>query len=66
MNHYDVVVSMVLKFNLDIIVSSEKWSDDAQKETFIENFTDVVQQGLMRMTVPDWTVKNVTVEEVEE
>lgn len=57
---------MVLKFNLDIMVMSEKWSDDAQKETFIENFTDVVQQGLMRMTVPDWTVKNVTVEEVEE
>lgn len=57
---------MVLKFNLDIMVMSEKWSDEAQKETFVENFTNVVQQGLMMMTVPDWTVENVTVEEVEE
>ena len=57
---------MVLKFNLDIMVMSEKWSDEAQKEAFIENFTNVVQQGLMMMTVPDWTVENVTVEEVEE
>ena len=57
---------MVLKFNLDIMVMSEKWSDEAQKEAFIENFTNVVQQGLMMMAVPDWTVENVTVEEVEE
>ena len=57
---------MVLKFNLDIMVMSEKWSDEAQKEAFIKNFTNVVQQGLMMMTVPDWTVENVTVEEVEE
>ena len=57
---------MVLKFNLDIMVMSDKWSDEAQKETFIENFTNVVQQGLMMMPVPDWTVENVTVEEVEE
>jgi len=57
---------MVLKFNLDIMVMSEKWSDEAQKETFIENFTNIVQQGLMMMTVPDWTVENVTVEEMEE
>ena len=57
---------MVLKFNLDIMVMSDKWSDEAQKETFIENFTNIVQQGLMMMTVPDWTVENVTVEEMEE
>jgi hypothetical protein len=31
-------IFMVLKFNLDIMVMSEKWSDEAQKETFIEKF----------------------------
>jgi hypothetical protein len=57
---------MTLRFNLDIDVESNKWDDESQKEVFIENFTDVVQKGLEVMTVPDWTVKNVTVEEVEE
>ena len=56
---------MVLKFNMDVIVIADKWEDETEKETFIKNFIDVVQNGLVRMTVPDWTVENVTVEEVE-
>lgn len=56
---------MVLRFNLDIDVIADRWEDEQQKEDFIKNFTDVIEQGLFQMTVPDWTVKNVTVEELE-
>ena len=56
----------MLRFNLDIDIMSVKWHDEEQKQVFIENFTDVVQRGLVAMTVPDWTVKNVTVEEIED
>jgi len=56
----------MLRFNLDIDVESLRWEDDEMKEAFIQNFTDVVQRGLSAMTVPDWTVKNVTVEEIED
>ena len=56
----------MLRFNLDIDIEAPKWEDEAQKKEFIKNFTDVVQKGLNVMTVPDWTVKNVTVRELEE
>ena len=56
----------MLRFNLDIDIESPRWDDEEQKQDFIKNFTDVVQRGLEVMTVPDWTVKNVTVEELED
>lgn len=56
----------MLRFNLDIDVQSSKWEDEEQKEDFIKNFTAIVQEGLFRMTVPDWTVSNVSVKEMED
>ena len=56
----------MLRFNLDIDVIASKWNNEEEKNVFIENFTDVVQEGLIRMSVGDWTVKNVTVTEIED
>ena len=56
----------MLRFNLDIEIMASKWEDEEQKQEYIKNFTNVVERGLEAMTVPDWTVKNVTVEELEE
>ena len=56
---------MVLRFNLDIDVIAGNWENEEEKKVFIKNFTDVVQQGLFKMTVSDWEVKNVTVKELE-
>lgn len=53
---------MVVRFNLDIEVMADKWSDEKQKQDFIDNFTDVVNLGLELATVPDWFVTNVSVE----
>ena len=55
----------MLRFNLDIDIHAHKWETEEQKQDFIRNFTDVVQSGLVEMTVPDWQVKNVTVRELE-
>ncbi len=55
----------MLRFNLDIDVEAIKWANDKEKEVFIENFTNIIQEGLFKMTVPDWTVKNVTVKELK-
>ena len=57
---------MVLRFNLDIDIEAEKWDTPEEETVFICNFTEIVQKGLERMTVPDWTVKNVTAKEIKE
>ena len=56
----------MLRFNLDIDVMATKWKDEEQRKEYIKNFTDVVEKGLMKMTVPNWEVKNVTVEEIDD
>ena len=56
----------MLRFNLDIDVIADKWDSEEEKEVFLENFATIVQKGLSAMTVGDWTVKNVTVTEIED
>lgn len=53
---------MPVVFNLNITVDTDKWTDDNQKQDFIDNFTDVINMGLFKMTVPDWTISDVTVQ----
>lgn len=54
---------MSLIFNLNIEIEAEKWENEEQKEVYIENVKDVIEQGLFEMGVPDWFVSDVTVYE---
>lgn len=56
---------MSLIFNLNIEIEAEKWRDEEEKQNYIRNFKNVIEQGLIRMKVPDWYVHNITVEESE-
>lgn len=54
---------MSLIFNLDIEIEAEKWRDEEERQNYIRNFKNVIEQGLIRMKVPDWYVHNITVTE---
>lgn len=56
----------MIRFTCTVDVEAGKWEDDGMKEAYVRNFLDVINQGLFKMTVPDWTVNVVDVEEVEE
>ena len=47
----------MLRFTFTVDIEAEKWASETMKQTFMENAQDVIQQGLNRMTVPDWTVQ---------
>lgn len=52
---------MSLVFNLDIEIEAEKWRDEEERQNYIRNFKNVIEQGLIQMKVPDWYVHNITV-----
>ena len=56
----------MLVFKAEIRVFADAPKDTKMKETFMANAQDVIQKGLNAMTVPDWTVSIVDVEEEED
>ena len=56
----------MLRFLVTIDIEADKWADDAEKQVFMKNAEDVIQNGLAKMTVPDWQATVVDAEEVEE
>ena len=55
----------MLRFKVNVDIMSEKWEDESQKKVFMKNAEEVIQRGLMMMTVPDWFVTVVDAEEIE-
>lgn len=55
----------MLRFKVNVDIMSEKWEDESQKKVFMENAEEVIQRGLMMMTVPDWVVTVVDAEEID-
>lgn len=53
----------MLVFKIEMRVNADKWSNNEEKEIFMKNAEEIVQEGLNRMTVPDWTVKVIDAEE---
>ena len=56
----------MLRFTFTVDISANKWVDDDEKKIMMSNAEDIVQRGLMMMTVPDWIVTVVDAEEIKE
>lgn len=56
----------MIRFNCTVDVHAPKWEDEEMKEAYIKNFLDVINKGLFKMTVPDWEVNVVEVEEIKD
>ena len=54
----------MLRFEVAVDVMADKWADEDEKKVFMKNAEEVIQDGLSKMTVPDWTVTVVDVEEI--
>ena len=44
-------------------VQADHWGDEEMKEIFMKNAEEIVNEGLFKMTVPDWKVTVIDVEE---
>ncbi len=55
----------MLRFTATIDIISDRWSDEDEKKVFMENAEKIIQEGLFKMTVPDWEVNVIDVEEVD-
>lgn len=55
----------MLRFKVFIDIEASAPEDDEMKKVFMQNAEDIIQQGLAVMTVPDWTVHVVDIEEEE-
>lgn len=56
----------MLKFTVEIRVMADKPKDEEMKNIFMKNAQDVIQRGLEAMTVPDWTVSVIELEEEDD
>ena len=46
----------MIVFTMKMKVEADRWSDEEEKKAFIKNAEIIVNEGLARMTVPDWKV----------
>jgi hypothetical protein len=53
----------MLVFKCEISIEAKKWSSEEEKMIYQGNVEDIVQRGLFKMTVPDWTVEVLDAEE---
>lgn len=53
----------MIVFTAKIKVLADMPKDKEMQATFIANAQDIIQKGLARMTVPDWTVEVIDIEE---
>lgn len=56
----------MLVFKAEIRVIAPAPEDKEMKDIFMQNAEDVIQRGLNAMTVPDWKVTVVELEEEDE
>ena len=56
----------MLVFKAEIEIISEAPENEEMKQIFMQNAEDVIQQGLEKMTVPDWKVNIIDIEERKE
>ena len=56
----------MIRFNCTVDINTPKWENEEMKEAYIKNFLDVINKGLFKMTVPDWEVNVVEVEEIKD
>ena len=53
----------MIVFTAKVKVLADMPEDKEMQATFMANAQDIIQKGLARMTVPDWTVEVVDIEE---
>ena len=56
----------MLVFKAEIRIQADAPDTEEMKKTFMKNAENVIQQGLNEMTVPDWIVSVIDIEEEED
>ena len=56
----------MLVFKVEIRIQADAPDTEEMKKTFMKNAEDVIQRGLDAMTVPDWKVNVIDIEEEDE